>query len=56
MQKTAGASLTKETIEGLEKMREQFGLSKEAAGKIIKGAQNQHLISNLQVLLSTLEP
>jgi hypothetical protein len=26
-----------------------MGLSKEAAEKIIKGVQNQHLIGNLQV-------
>lgn len=30
-----------------------MGLSKEAAEKIIKGVQNQHVISNLQVLPST---
>ena len=30
-------------------MREKFGLSKESAQKIIKGAQNQHLIANMNV-------
>ncbi len=29
-------------------MREKMGLSQEAAEKVIKGVQNQHLISGLQ--------
>ena len=46
---TAGGSLTAERVKELEDMREKFGLSKESAQKIIKGAQNQHLIANMNV-------
>ena len=49
LQMTAGGSLTAERVKELEDMREKFGLSKESAQKIIKGAQNQHLIANMNV-------
>ena len=48
---TAGSSLTAERVAELEEMREKFGLSKESAQKIIKGAQNQNLIANMNVSL-----
>ena len=44
--------MNKEKAEQLAEMRDKMGLSKEAAEKIIKGVQNQHLIGNLQVRLS----
>ncbi len=44
-----GAALTKEKATYLSEMREKMGLSQEAAEKVIKGVQNQHLIGNLQV-------
>ena len=43
-----GATMTKEKADYLSEMREKMGLSKEAAEKVIKGVQNQHLISGLQ--------
>ena len=43
-----GAALTKEKADSLSDMRDKMGLSKEAAEKVIKGVQNQHLISGLQ--------
>lgn len=45
----AGGSLTAEKVAELEDMRQKFGLSQESAQKIIRGAQNQHLISNMNV-------
>ncbi|KAK9839292.1 hypothetical protein WJX81_005958 [Elliptochloris bilobata] len=48
-----GASLTKEKADYLSEMREKMGLSKEAAEKVIKGVQNQHLISGLQASKAT---
>ena len=41
--------MNKEKADQLMEMRDKMGLSKEAAEKIIKGVQNQHLIGNLQV-------
>ena len=41
--------LNKERADFLGEVREKMGLSKEAAEKIIKGGQNQHVISGLQV-------
>ena len=41
--------LSKEKADQLAEVRDKMGLSKEAAEKIIKGVQNQHLISGLQV-------
>lgn len=41
--------MTAERVAELEDMREKFGLSKESAQKIIRGAQNQHLIANMNV-------
>ncbi len=41
--------LSKEKADQLAEVRNKMGLSKEAAEKIIKGVQNQHLISGLQV-------
>ena len=46
---SAGGSLTAERVKELEELRMKFGLSKESAQKIIKGAQNQQLISNMNV-------
>lgn len=46
-----GATMTKEKADYLSEMREKMGLSKEAAEKVIKGVQNQHLISGLQARL-----
>ena len=43
--------MNKEKADQLIEMRDKMGLSKEAAEKIIKGVQNQHLIGNLQVSL-----
>ena len=43
-----GAALTKEKATYLSEMREKMGLSQKAAEKVIKGVQNQHLISGLQ--------
>lgn len=40
--------LSKEKADMLAEVRDKMGLSKEAAEKIIKGVQNQHLISGLQ--------
>ena len=45
----SGGGLTAETAKELEELRTKFGLSKESAQKIIKGAQNQQLISNMNV-------
>ena len=41
--------MNKEKADYLGEIRDKMGLSKEAAEKIIKGVQNQHLIGNLQV-------
>ncbi len=41
--------MNKDKADQLAEMRDKMGLSKEAAEKIIKGVQNQHLIGNLQV-------
>ena len=41
--------LNKEKADFLGEVRDKMGLSKEAAEKIIKGVQNQHVISGLQV-------
>lgn len=41
--------LSSEKADFLEDVRTKMGLSKEGAEKIIKGVQNQHLISGLQV-------
>lgn len=50
---SAGGSLTAERVKELEELRMKFGLSKESAQKIIKGAQNQQLISNMNVSLKS---
>ncbi len=42
--------MNKEKADYLAEIREKMGLSKEAAEKVIKGVQNQHLIGNLQVI------
>jgi hypothetical protein len=44
--------LNKERADFLGEVRDKMGLSKEAAEKIIKGVQNQHVISGLQVRLA----
>ena len=49
MQALGSGIMNKEKAEQLAEMRDKMGLSKEAAEKIIKGVQNQHLIGNLQV-------
>lgn len=49
LQATAGGDLTAEKVKELEETRTKFGLSQASAQKIIKGAQNQHLISNMNV-------
>ena len=49
VQTTAGGALTAEKVKELEETRTKFGLSQASAQKIIKGAQNQHLISNMNV-------
>lgn len=41
--------MNKEKADYLAEIRDKMGLSKEAAEKVIKGVQNQHLIGNLQV-------
>ena len=41
--------MTAEKAKELEEKRVQFGLSEEAAQKIIKGAQNQNVIANMNV-------
>ncbi len=41
--------MSKEKADHLSEVRDKMGLSKEAAEKIIKGVQNQHLIGNLNV-------
>jgi hypothetical protein len=41
--------MNKEKADYLGEIRDKMGLSKEAAEKVIKGVQNQHLIGNLQV-------
>ena len=41
--------MSKEKADNLAEVRDKMGLSKEAAEKVIKGVQNQHLIGNLQV-------
>ena len=41
--------MSKEKADDLAEVRDKMGLSKEAAEKVIKGVQNQHLIGNLQV-------
>jgi len=43
-----GGVLTPEKTEALEKLRESMGLPKETADKVIKGFQNQKLISSMQ--------
>ena len=43
-----GGVLTPEKSEALEKLRESMGLPKETADKVIKGFQNQKLISSMQ--------
>ena len=43
--------MSKEKADDLAEVRDKMGLSKEAAEKVIKGVQNQHLIGNLQVTL-----
>ncbi|KAK9915263.1 hypothetical protein WJX75_006851 [Coccomyxa subellipsoidea] len=45
--------LSKEKADMLAEVRDKMGLSKEAAEKIIKGVQNQHLISGLQAAKAT---
>jgi hypothetical protein len=40
--------LSKEKADDLAAVRDRMGLSKEAAERIIKGVQNQHIISGLQ--------
>ena len=45
----ASGGLTKDKVEELNKMRNQFGLSEASAQKIIKGAQNKQLIDNMNV-------
>ncbi|CAL8468289.1 g7829 [Coccomyxa elongata] len=45
--------LSKEKADQLAEVRDKMGLSKEAAEKIIKGVQNQHLISGLQAAKAT---
>lgn len=40
--------LTPEKAKALEDMREKMGLNKEAADKIVKGIQNQKLVSSMQ--------
>lgn len=56
MQALGSGIMNKEKAEQLAEMRDKMGLSKEAAEKIIKGVQNQHLIGNLQVCLSQIRP
>ena len=41
--------MSKEKADNLAEIRDKMGLSKDAAEKVIKGVQNQHLIGNLQV-------
>ena len=48
--------MTAEKAKELEEKRVQFGLSEEAAQKIIKGAQNQNVIANMNVSPFTLSP
>jgi hypothetical protein len=48
--------LSKEKADMLAEVRDKMGLSKEAAEKIIKGVQNQHLISGLQACPFTHTP
>ena len=56
MQALGSGIMSKEKAEQLAEMRDKMGLSKEAAEKIIKGVQNQHLIGNLQVRPSSNTP
>lgn len=48
LQALGSGIMNKEKAEYLAEARDKMGLSKEAAEKIIKGVQNQHLIGNLQ--------
>ena len=49
LQVIGDGNVTKERIEKLEEMREQLGLGKEAADKVVNGVRNQRLIGDLNV-------
>ena len=49
LQALGSGIMSKEKADDLAEIRDKMGLSKEAAEKVIKGVQNQHLIGNLQV-------
>ena len=49
----ASGTLTKENTEYLEEMRGKMGLSKQQAEKIIKGVQNQRLLSGMEAAKNT---
>ena len=53
MQVIGDGNVTKERIEKLEEMREQLGLGKEAADKVVNGVRNQRLIGDLNVSIES---